>query len=141
MSKEESEEPLGYTASQWRLFTMVLVIGLSGIFFHLLKIQKIENSAALYIGLPFLFALGLSLTPKTKSTIGATMKGLSIALFLSAPVFMEGFICILMASPILYSVAALSAWCVDRVKKGKDINSKVQLSILTVIFATDQLIR
>ncbi|MFT7562077.1 MAG: hypothetical protein ACI93R_004011 [Flavobacteriales bacterium] len=134
MSKKD-DGPLGFTVSQWRLFIIVLVIGLSAILFHALQRNGIANSAALYVGLPFLFALGLSLTPKTKSTMGATLKGLTIALLLSAPLFMEGFICILMASPILYSVAALYAWVVGRAKRAKDLNSKVQLSALTLLLA------
>ena len=125
----------GFSTAQWRLFGVVLVVGLSGIFFHLLARQELNNSAALYVGLPFLFALGLSLTPKTSSSMGATMKGLTIALLLSAPVFMEGFICILFAAPIFYSVAALFAWAADRAKKRQDAKSKIQLSVFTVLLA------
>lgn len=72
MSKNETG-PLDFTVSQWRLFTLVLAVGLSGLFFHILKRQNLDNSAALYVGLPFLLALGISLTPKTQSTMTATM--------------------------------------------------------------------
>ena len=131
MSKDKKSR--GISVSQWRLFGIVFVIGLCGLFFHVLHVASLHNSAALYVGLPVLFALGLSLTPKTKSTMGATMKGLTIALLLSAPVFKEGFICIIIASPILYSIAGLVAYTVSCVKKRRDTNSKLKLSALTVL--------
>jgi len=134
---DQNRGRLGYTIRQWKTFIFVLVIGLSGLFYHILRNQGIDHSAALYVGFPFLFALGLSLTPKTKSYMGTTMKGLTIVLLLSAPVFMEGFICILMAAPILYSVAAIFAWVFDysRKKRDKDSSDQIFLPALTVVFA------
>ncbi|MEM7256961.1 MAG: hypothetical protein AAF404_06190 [Pseudomonadota bacterium] len=127
---------LGFSVSQWRLFTLVLVVGLALIAFQLFRQQGISDTAALYVGLPFMLALGMSLSSKTKSTVGATMKGLTIALLLSVPVFMEGFICVLFASPILYSVAAIAAWLIDEVKKAADQRSKLRLSVTaTLLFA------
>ncbi len=127
---------LGFKSSQWRLFTVVLVIGLSLVAFRVLRDQLISDTAALYVGLPVLFALAISLSAKAETTVGATMKGLAIALFLSAPVFMEGFICILFASPILFIVAALVAWLADRARKHVNARSKVQLStIVTLLIA------
>ena len=126
MDKEETG-PLGFSIGRWRLFMLVFVVALALAAFYFLKQQRLDDSAALYVGLPLFFALALSLTPKTKSTVGATMKGLAIAIFLSAPVFMEGFICILFASPILFIVAALVALLADMVKKQIDARSKARL--------------
>ncbi len=123
----------GFTTAQWRLFVVVLVIGLSFVVFHILQGRNLNNTAALYIGLPLLFALGISLSPKAKTTTGATMKGLTIALFLSGPILMEGFICILFASPILYTIAGLVAWMADRIKSKKNNQTKVQLSAVVTI--------
>lgn len=121
--------------SRWRLFVAVLTIGAAGIFYHMLVRNSLNHSAALYIGLPFLLALGLSLTPKSQTTMGATMKGLTIALLLSAPVFMEGFLCIVLASPILYSVAALVAYLINRSKSNASKGKRIQASAFTFFFA------
>ncbi len=126
---------LGFSISQWRLFTVVLVIGFSFVLFHVLQGRKLADTAALYIGLPLFFALAISLSPKAKTTIGATMKGLTIALLLSAPILLEGFICILFAAPILYTIAALVGWMADRVKKSYTNRNKVQFSaVVTLLF-------
>lgn len=131
--RSEDKGPLGFTTGQWRLFTLVLVVSLALAGFYFLKEQRLHDSAALYVGLPLFFALAISLTAKAKTTVGATMKGLSIALFLSAPVFKEGFICILFASPILFIVAALVASLADLIKKKIDARSKVRLSAVVTV--------
>src|SRR4051812_30015431 len=79
----------------WATFFQVLVIGVAGIVYTIFRKHNLHDSAALYMGLPLLLALGLSLTPKAKSARGATMKGITISLLLAAIVFGEGYICIL----------------------------------------------
>lgn len=112
---------------QWGWFFTTLIIGLGCIFYVFLQKTNLQNSAALYIGLPMLLALGMSLTPKTKSVLGATMKAITIALILSAILFREGYICIIFAAPIFYSVGALIGYIIDRIlkhnKKGSTINA------------------
>lgn len=126
----------GFTIRQWRQFGLVLVLGLCGIFAHILMgfDPALFNSAALYVGLPFLLALGMCFVPKAKSHVGATFKGLTIAILLSFPVLNEGVICVLMASPLLYSIGLLAAWSNDRAEK-KEKGSKIQLALVTSVLA------
>ncbi|MFZ4761523.1 MAG: hypothetical protein ACOYK8_01740 [Alphaproteobacteria bacterium] len=134
MNEPDNESKAKIASSQWRLFFVVLVLGLSGIFYGILREHRLYNSAALYIGLPLLLALGLSLSPKTKSALGATMKGMTIALLLSAIVFLEGYICILLAAPIFYAVGALIAYPIDRACKREDKNSTLQTACIATVF-------
>jgi len=73
------------------LFFIVLALGVAGIGYALLRRNDLNDSAALYLGVPLILALTLSLMPKSKSALGATMKGMTIALLLSAFVFQEGY--------------------------------------------------
>lgn len=135
---EDSTPTRGYKISrdQWRLFFVVLVLGIAGLFFFILVRNDLNDSAALYVGLPILIALGMSLTPKAKSAMGATMKGLTIALLLSVPVFQEGYICVILAAPILYGVAASIAWPIDRERKEQEKGNqgtKLQVALITII--------
>src|SRR5690242_1070054 len=99
-----AKEPL-----RWGLFSLVLALGIAGAVVVLLNRNDLTDSAALYIGIPLILALVLSLTPKSTSALGATMKGMTIALLLSAIVFQEGYICILFAAPLFYAIGALAA--------------------------------
>lgn len=121
--------------AQWRLFFLVLVLGLAGLFYVVLRRQGLYDSAALYIGLPLILALGVSLTPQTKSAIAATTKGITIALLLSAFVFQEGYVCIIMASPIFYGVGALVAYPIDRARKRKDKTINFQTAVIATLFS------
>jgi hypothetical protein len=58
-------------------------------------------------------AILLALTPKAKSAKGGITKGLTLFLLLSGPLLGEGFICILMASPIFLLVGLLVGTIVD----------------------------
>lgn len=117
----------------WRLFFVVLILSVAGIFFFTLKHNGLYDSAALYLGLPLLIALGFSLIPKRKTAMGATMKGMTIALLLSAAVFQEGYICILFAAPLFYGVGAIVAWQVDKARKRKE--KTLQAAAIATIFA------
>lgn len=123
------------SASQWKLFALILAVGGAGFVYALLRTNGLGQSAALYLGLPLLLALGLTLTPKARTTMGATMKGITIALLLAAPVFQEGYICILFAAPIFYFVGFLVAWPTDQARKRRDTNSRTQAALVSTVLA------
>jgi hypothetical protein len=114
-----------------KLFYGVLVLGLAGAVFTFLQRHYLYDSAALYIGLPLLLALGMSLTPETRSAMGATMKGITVALLLSAIVLQEGTICILFAAPIFYGIGAIIAAIVDHARTKEDKDTKL-LSVAAI---------
>jgi hypothetical protein len=115
------------------LFYAVLVLGLAGCAYTFLRRNYLVDSAALYIGLPLLLAVGMSLLPETKSAFGATMKGITIALLLSAIVLQEGTICILFASPIFYGVGAIVATLVDRVRQKAKTQKYLSVAFIAVL--------
>lgn len=92
---------------QWRLVGLIMALALGSVAYRLLVAGKLEQTSALFIGLPTLLALALALAPRAKSPMGIVMKGLTIGLLLSGIVLGEGFICILMAAPLFYLVALI----------------------------------
>lgn len=120
------------TASQWRLFFLVLVLGAAGLLFFFLNKNNLADSAALYVGLPVLIALGLTLTPKTQSVATASLKTITIALLLSAPIFQEGYLCILLVSPIFYSIGVGVGLAIDHYYEKK--NSKLKTAMIVTAF-------
>ena len=125
-------EPKKKRSMQWGWFFTTLIIGLGCIYYVFLQKTNLQNSAALYIGLPMLLALGLSLTPKTKSVLGTTMKAITIALILSAILFREGYICIFFAAPIFYFVGAVIGVIIDIVLKRMKKRSTIHASGIAV---------
>jgi heme/copper-type cytochrome/quinol oxidase subunit 2 len=115
--------------SQVKLLVMLAVLTVAFLYFKFLEQNGLNDSAALYLGVPMLIAAGMVLLPESKSLMGATMKTLTIALLLSAPLLEEGFICILMAAPILYGVAATIAALITRFRKKRGDNDSRTLRL------------
>lgn len=113
-------------AGQKVLISLIVLLAILGFQMTLTRHPHLfYASAALYIGVPLLLALAFTLTDKAQSAMGATMKGITITLLMSAPVLQEGFICILMAAPIFYLVGALAAWAVDHARRKQVSNKRV----------------
>jgi hypothetical protein len=134
---EDEPKDTGYKVgpAQWKLFFTVLVIGCAGLVYWFLRRGGLEQSAALYTGLPLLLALGLSLTPPDKSATGATMKGMAIALLLAAPIFQEGYICILFASPLFFAVGLIIAASIDWSRRRRNTNGKLESAAVVAVIA------
>lgn len=118
---------------QWNLFFGVLALGIGGFVYVMLRRQGLNDSAALYLGIPLILALAVSLLPVSKSAMGATMKGMTIALLMSSFVFREGYICIVFSAPIFYAVGALIAGSIDYARKRKDDRTPRTAAIAVII--------
>jgi hypothetical protein len=84
------------------------------------------------VGLPLLLALGLALSRPAKTAVGSTLKGLTIALLLLAPLLREGYICILFAAPVFYSIGLSIAFKIDRQKERA---KRLETAALATFFA------
>ncbi len=99
--------------SQWMLIFLILAVGVGSVMYHLIVRGRLEQTAALFVGIPTVLAILLAMTPKAKTVKGGIVKGLAIALLFSGPLLGEGFICILMASPIFFIVGIVVAAVVE----------------------------
>jgi hypothetical protein len=82
-------------------FTIVSVAG------RMIYGRHLETTSLIFIGIPTLLAILLVFTVRPKSAMGTAITGTTFVLLLSAIVFGEGVICILMAAPIFYFVGAI----------------------------------
>jgi hypothetical protein len=67
--------------------------------------------------LPAVVAILLALAPKAKSATGGIMRGITLALLIVAPLLGEGYVCILIASPLFYAVGLIFGLIADRGRK------------------------
>lgn len=115
---------------QWRLIFLVLAVTAGGVAYRILLHQRLEQTSALFIGLPALLAIILALTPDAKSTTGGILKGITFALLLSGPLLGEGFICILMSAPIFLLLGLVVGLINDSAKRRR----RATLSCLLLVF-------
>src|SRR5947208_3487674 len=108
------------TSSQLTLVVLILVLAGGAVAYRLLNTHHLEQTSALFIGLPAFLAIALSLAPHSKTALGMTMKGITLAILMSGVLLGEGLICVLMASPLFYLVGAIIGALIDRAKKTKN---------------------
>ena len=93
--------------SRLYLVLVIAALAVTSFFYRLLVMQKLEQTSALFIGIPTVLAFIVAFTPSAKSVTGGIMKAMTLGLLMSGILLGEGFICILMAAPLFYLVGAV----------------------------------
>jgi hypothetical protein len=76
----------------------------SALLYKLLFHAGLWHSSLLFVGLPGVLAILLALAPRAGTATGGIVKGITLALLLVAPLVGEGYLCILLASPLFYAI-------------------------------------
>lgn len=107
----------GISDAQWKAVAFIAFVFLCSLLLRLIYVRKMETSSVMFIGLPAILAVFVSLMPRSKSALGSAMKGTTIGLAVSAVLFGEGLICVLMAAPIAYFIALIIGLTTDYSRK------------------------
>jgi hypothetical protein len=110
---ELDEQTSRIKPAQWGIIALVVVFTAGALLYRLLLHEHLGQTAAMFMGIPSVLAILLALTPKAKSAIGGIVKGITLALLIVAPLLGEGYVCILIASPLFYVVGVLVGVLVD----------------------------
>jgi hypothetical protein len=92
------------TPAQWGVIALIVAFSCGAFLYKLLLHERLGQTAAMFLGIPAVLAILLALTPKAKTVTGGILKGVTLALLIIGPLLGEGFLCILMASPLFYLV-------------------------------------
>lgn len=120
--------------NQIRHLLLVVALGAAFAFYGALKMSRLHDTAALYIGLPMFLAAAVALI-ETKTARTTTYKVLTIAIALSPILIGEGFICMILAAPIMYSVAYIVGGLIDlaRTYTNKKIPAAAGLAVICLL--------
>jgi len=88
-----------------------------GILFRLLAGIGLQHTSLVFIGVPAVLAVLVSLTPEARTGKGTLLRATTLALLLAGTVLGEAFVCVLMASPIIFLVVLLVGTFYDHVEK------------------------
>jgi hypothetical protein len=103
--------------AQWGVIALVIALTSEALLYRYLRHERLGQSAAMFVGIPAILAIVLALTPKAKSVTGGILKGITLGLLIVAPLLGEGFLCILIASPLFYVVGIVIGLIVDSSRK------------------------
>jgi hypothetical protein len=105
------------TRARWTLVGLIAALALGAVVYRLLAYGGLQQTAALFIGLPAILAAGLALAAEPRGVTGYILTGMTIALLMSGVVLGEGLICILMASPLFYLVGWLVGASIEAIRR------------------------
>jgi hypothetical protein len=128
---ESTEERKRSREAEWAIAGLILAIAVGSAGYKLLVRGHLEQTAALFIGLPALLAILTVLLTKPKSATGMACKGMAIALLVSGIFLGEGFVCILMAAPLFFGMAVVVGGVIDAMHRAK--KSSTTMTCLLVL--------
>jgi hypothetical protein len=105
---------------RWARIQVVAIIAgaaVASVAYRLLVLQKLEQSSALFIGIPAVLAITVSLTARPRSAIETALKATLVTLLISLVFMGEGLVCVLMAAPLFLGVAVIIGALVERTRK------------------------
>lgn len=95
------------------MVAFILALTLGSLFYRILGTGGLEQSSALFIGLPALLAMVVALLPSGRSATGIILKIITLMLLVSGIALAEGLICILMAAPVFYAIGIAAGIALD----------------------------
>lgn len=102
---EPSDSP--FTLGNHFLVALCVIAAASALIYRYIHARQLFATYAMFVGLPLVIGVLCAYLLRPRSGWGVVLKLTTILLCVVAPILGEGMICVVMAAPILYSVAAL----------------------------------
>jgi hypothetical protein len=100
-------------SSSWPMIAGILGLTCASLMYRVLVMGGLEQTSALFIGLPAILAVFVALLPPGRSYTAMLLKITTLLLLLSGVLLAEGFICIVMAAPLFYAVGTFFGVLLD----------------------------
>ena len=123
------EQSRKITPAQWSVVALIVAVSAGSILYKVLIHEQLGHSAAMFIGIPLILAILLAIAPKAQTVTGGILKGITLALLIVAPLLGEGYLCILIASPLFYIVGIVIGLVADWDRKKR----RATLSCATLV--------
>ncbi len=101
-------------SAQWMIAAfLVTALVIGALIYRVVMGAGLGHTSLMFIGIPAVLAIILVLAPTPKSATGSILRGITLALLIVAPLVGEGYLCILLASPLFLVVGLVIGKLVD----------------------------
>lgn len=132
MTEERGGESRSPDAARGVLIGVFVALAAAAILYRILVSENLEQTSLLFIGIPAVLGIITALTPQPRSATGLIVKVTTLALLMAGVLLGEGFVCILMASPLFYLVGVVIGVIVDRGRREGRPGAPVYAFVLLV---------
>jgi hypothetical protein len=115
------------------LATLIVAVALGSIAYRALVAHNLQQTAALFIGIPALLAIVVVFGPSPSSATGVACKAVTIGLLVSMLFLWEGLVCVLMSAPLFYAVALGVARAMEAANEKGTIRLRSCLILLAIV--------
>jgi len=105
------------TKSRVALAAIIAAVTVASVAYRLITGYGLQQSAALFLGIPALLAIAAVFSPTPRTATGVACKAVTIGLFVSLIFLGEGVLCVLMSAPLFYLVAIVVGFSVDYLRR------------------------
>lgn len=111
----ESARVDGKAGRRAQLATASLIVGVAvaSVAYRVIVGNGLEQTAALFVGLPTLLALVIVFMTSPSTATGVICKAITIALLVSLVLLWEGILCVAMSAPLFYAVGVVVGLLID----------------------------
>jgi hypothetical protein len=102
-----------FSPAQRLLVGFIVVIAVVNVAYRLVYLTGLAHTAALYVGVPTLLAIGLALLPRSKNATGMIIKGSTLAILIACVVLPEGLLCLIFVMPLVWLIGAIVGSSID----------------------------
>jgi hypothetical protein len=115
------------------LATLIVAVAISSIAYRIIVGHNLQQTAALFIGIPALLAIVVVFGVSPESATGVACKAVTIVLLVSLVFIWEGMLCVLMSAPIFFAVAIGVARLVQYARNSNDTTTVTLRSCLILL--------
>jgi len=131
LEKERTAETIADPAPEPRdghraRVTAAVIIGAvaaASIAFRILVMHNLEQTAALFVGIPTLLAIVVVFAVRPESAVGVACKAVTVGLLVSLLFLGEGLLCVAMSAPLFYAVAVVIGGTMDAIRNRRQGSS------------------
>lgn len=112
---------------------VIISVAIASLVFRLLVEQQLQQTAALFVGLPTLLAVIVVFAVSPRSATGVACKAVTVGLLVSLIFLGEGILCVLMSAPLFYGVAVAIGAGTDLIRLRLRDRSRTAMSCVAVL--------
>jgi hypothetical protein len=108
------EERFGGVPARVALSAVIASVALASLAFRFLRDEGLQQTSALFVGIPALLAIAVVFGVSPRSATGVAVKAVTVGLLVSLLFLGEGMLCVVMSAPLFYLVAVAIGKVADR---------------------------
>ena len=113
----EQERPPAATRARVAISAIIAATAVASLAYRLLVQHNLQQSAALFVGIPALLAIVVVFLASPRTATGVACKAVTVGMLMSVVLLGEGFLCIAMSAPLFYLVAVATGLGIDRARR------------------------